>query len=113
MKPSLSLKNTLAGWAPIIVLAAWLAISSVLKSFSPELFCAPINPGGKELVCAPSIQVMTALFYALFFGGLIWSLAQAFRGKMTKAGWVGLALALLVGAAGIALRMHFGNEDSP
>lgn len=111
-------QSTLLAWSPLIVLSIFVALNTGVREYLPELFCSPIDRGGKELVCgfgysAPIIQVFTIMFYVLYFGGLVFSADHALRGKLTKFGVLGFTLGLLFVVAGFMLASQFGLDDSP
>lgn len=111
-------QSTMLAWSPLIVLGIFVPLNTGVREFLPELFCSPIDRGGKELLCgfgysAPIIQVVTIMFYVLYFGGLVFSAVHALRGKLTKLGALGFMLGLLFVVAGSMLASQFGLDDSP
>ena len=110
-------QKTLLAWSPLFVVVVFATLSTVVSDYFPEMFCTPINPGGKELVCGyvystPLIQVFSIVFYGLYFGGLALTAKYAVLGKLTKMGKLGLALSLLFVVAGFMLASHYGLEHS-
>lgn len=82
------------------------------------MFCSTVAPGSKECVCgfdysAPLVQAVTNSFYFFYFGALLLSAYLAFRQRLSKAGIVGLVIAVVVVIIGLAMRTHFGSDDSP
>ena len=43
--------RTLSPWLALAVPLVWLGILMTLGSVAPHLFCAEMNPGGKEFIC--------------------------------------------------------------
>ena len=116
--PTWMKRSTFLGWLPISLLCTFLSIALVWEAFSPSSFCTPVDPGGKEHVCgfdysAPLVQAVTNSFYFLFFGALLLSAFLAFRQRLSKAGVLGLVIAVVIVIIGFVMRAHFGAEDSP
>ena len=111
-------RDTLLAWTPLIVLGLSSGLDFALYSYSPTLFCAPIDIGGKELVCgfehsAPLVQMITILSFVLYFGALALAAGEALKNNHSKAGAVGLAISLLIVLAIFVLRAQLGAEESP
>ncbi|MCG2584144.1 hypothetical protein [Massilia sp. TS11] len=111
-------RSTLSGWLPVVVFGTAIGSFFVLETFSPSLFCAPVNDGGKELTCgsgyaAPVVTTLTITFYVLFFGALALAARQALQSRLSKLGALGFGFSMLIVLLGIALSAKFSAGDSP
>ena len=110
--------RALSPWLSLAVPLFLFGSLLALKALAPSLFCAAVNPGGKEFICGPryshsGIRLLQLSGLSVWMLLLVVGGAELFRGRATRSTVIAWSISalLLVGLA--LLRLSLPVADAP
>jgi hypothetical protein len=118
MKNFLRASRLLIPWLSLAWPFFLLASLWMLESLYPNLFCVPVNPGGKEFICGADYSHPGVRFFQ-GSGFIVWVLlviaagAAVLRGRATRAAVVAWSVSALLLASWVVIWLSLPVECSP
>jgi hypothetical protein len=118
MKTLLRSVRALSPWLSLVVALILIGILMTLGSVAPHLFCAEMNPGGKEFICGPrythaGIRLLQLSGISVWVLLLVIGGAQLSRDRTTRSAVIAwLVSALLLVGLGL-LWLSFRGDEGP
>jgi hypothetical protein len=110
--------RALSPWCSLAVPLFLFGILVVLGSLSPSLFCAEMNPGGKEFICGArythaGIKVLQRSGLFLWVLLLVTGGVEVFRRRTTRAAVIAWSISALLLGAWVVLWLALPVDDGP
>jgi hypothetical protein len=118
MKNPFSSGTALSPWLSLAVPLLLFVVLQALGYLSPGLFCAQMNPGGKEFICGPrythiGISLLQLLGLCVWVLLLVTGGAELFRRRATRPAVVAWSVSAVLFVSFAMLLLTLPVEDGP